>query len=344
MTTTRRPITIDSALAHSSAASAVSQLTPRQELVDQDAQTSIESALSANTLRTYKSALKGWQSYAHKHNINPIPAPEAALMNYLQFLAQQGRTIGTIKLTASAISKAHALAELDSPTGSERFKLFLRGLTRRIGKPQRQASPLDNHALSAIEATACSPRRGRGGKMETEAAARARGLMDIAIVRTLSDAALRRSEAVALNWGNIQTDPRGAILTITRSKTDIQGKGATVWISPQALCALEAIRPADCNPQDPVFTSTQTTRNGTKGKYRMHAEQMSRRIAAAANAAGLKDHYSGHSGRVGFVARATRQGAPTDAIMRHARWKSPGMVAEYGRNETGAEILKYISS
>ena len=61
-----------------------------------------------------------------------------------------------------------------------------------------------------------------------------------------------------------------------------------------------------------------------------------RRIAAAAEAAGLGKRFSGHSGRVGMAQRMTRNGAPAAATMRQARWASTRMVARYTRNETAA--------
>ena len=314
-----------------------------EDFVDEDAQETIQSALSDNTIRIYNASLKAWSIYAFERGIQPLPAPEPSVINYLQSLARDGKTLSSIKVVVAALSKAHKVGGYANPLESPMVKLFMRGLSRRIGKPQRQAAALDDHALSAIEATASKPRRGRGGKTETTETARLRGLVDVAIVRVISDAALRRSEAVSLNWEDVHENDRGGVIMVKRSKTDVTGEGATVWISRKAMNALNAIRPDDWRPIDPVFTTGQSLRKGIKGRYRMSGDQLSRRVAAAARAAGLGEGFSGHSGRVGFVARATRLGAPTDAVMRHARWRSSSMVASYGRNEAGAEILKYIS-
>ena len=67
------------------------------------------------------------------------------------------------------------------------------------------------------------------------------------------------------------------------------------------------------------------------------AAQLSRRIAAAAAHAGLEGDYSGHSGRVGMAVRMATHGAPTAAVMRQGRWRSPAMVARYTKAvEAGA--------
>ena len=313
-----------------------------EEVVEAKAQDTMRAALSENTIRIYNSALRSWFIHAFGRGLRPLPATAASVINYLQTLADAGKTLSSIRVVVAALSKAHKVAGYTSPVDSEDVKQFMKGLARRIGKPRKQAAPLDDHALSAIEATALKPRPGRGGHIETPGMARMRGLMDIAIARVISDAALRRSEAVALDWQDVQVDSRGGILMVNRSKTDTAGEGATVWISPKALTALLAIRPEHYQPADPVFTSGQVSGEGGHAN-RMSGEQLNRRVASAAMAAGLGEGYSGHSGRVGFVARATRHGAPTDAVMRHARWKSSAMVASYGRNEAGTEILQYIS-
>ena len=58
---------------------------------------------------------------------------------------------------------------------------------------------------------------------------------------------LRRSEAAALTWGDIQRwdDGSGRIIVI-RSRTDVEAAGVGVAITPAAMQALDAIRPGGC--------------------------------------------------------------------------------------------------
>ena len=61
----------------------------------------------------------------------------------------------------------------------------------------------------------------------------------------LSDGGLRRSEAAALTWGDVQRwDDGSGRITVVRSKTDTEAQGAVVAITPTAMRALDAIRPA----------------------------------------------------------------------------------------------------
>ena len=76
--------------------------------------------------------------------------------------------------------------------------------------------------------------RGRGIETAEQAAERAR--FDLALVAALSDAGLRRSEAAALTWGDVQRwDDGSGRITVIRSKTDVEAAGAVVAITPAAM-------------------------------------------------------------------------------------------------------------
>ena len=144
----------------------------------------------------------------------------------------------------------------------------------------------------------------------------------------LSDAGLRRSEAAALTWGDVQRweDGSGRI-TVIRSKTDVEAQGAVVAITPVATEALSAIRPAGVASDEKVFGLSES--------------QIARRVKAIARAAGLEnwEFFSGHSGRVGMAEahgperRAhprDRTPGPLEAGRRHGRPLHPRRVRRVG--------------
>ena len=65
----------------------------------------------------------------------------------------------------------------------------------------------------------------------------------------------------------------------------------------------------------------------------MTAKTINRRVKATAQAAGLGEGFSGHSGRVALARRMGRASAPDSAIMREGRWSSSAMVAKYARGD-----------
>ena len=173
-----------------------------------------------------------------------LPAEPLTVARYLATRANSGATIATMRLATSAISKAHQWAKLESPCKDPGVRASLKGWGRRLAKPQRQSGALTADFLAVIRLTAVQPRaRGRGIETVEQAAERAK--FDLALVAALSDAGLRRSEAAAFTWADIQRwDDGSGRITVVRSKTDVEAVGAVVAITPAAMSALDAIRPA----------------------------------------------------------------------------------------------------
>ncbi len=290
----------------------------------------LEDAQSENTRKNYASQVQRFQAWCGREGFIPLPAPPEVVAAYAAELADDGKSMSTVRLAVSAIVDAHRSAGLESPV-TVGVSETLRGLTRRVGAAQKQAKPLDADALAAIRATAFMPRTTRGGSLELEETALKRGRLDIALASVLSDAGLRISEAAALCWRDVLDAEDGAgLVYIERSKTDQVGEGAYVVITPDTLTALKELRQDTeaWTDDEPVFGLSES--------------QISRRIASMARAAGLGDGYSGHSGRVGLALRMTRRGAPLQAVQTHGRWKSPAMPARYTRGEKALEALEWL--
>ena len=283
------------------------------------------------TKRAYARAIRQFETWALARGQPALPARPETVAAYLADRADRGASISTVRADAAGIAAAHRAAGHDAPTAAEGVRATLRGLARqRAGHSRHQAQALTDSALAAIRATARQPRRGRGGALEIPTNAEARGNTDIALCALASDAGLRRAELAALAWDDIETWEDGSgRLSIRRSKTDQEGDGAVVYLTPQTMRELEATRPDGQTGTGPVFM--------------LGPAQLSRRIAAAAQAAGLGEGFSGHSGRVGLARRMTAKGAPTADVMRQGRWESPTMVANYTRGETAGQAAHYLT-
>ena len=282
---------------------------PELRAADQGVAQSLEAVLSDNTRRTYDAQWRIFAGWFDDVGLSPLPAEPLTVARYLATRANTGASITTLRLATSAISKAHEWAKLESPCRDSGVSASLKGWGRRLSKPQRQSGALTADVLAVIRLTAVQPRR-RGRGFETPEQAAEREKSDAALVAVLSDAGLRRSEAAALTWGDVQQweDGSGRI-TVVRSKTDAEAQGATVAITPAAMQALSAIRPAGAGGGEKVFGLSES--------------QIARRVKAIAKAAGLEnwEYFSGHSGRVGMARRMAQNGAPTHEIERQGRWK-----------------------
>ena len=304
---------------------------PAPWAADQGVASSLESVLSDNTQRVYGTQWRIFTGWCDEVGLTSLPAEPLTVARYLAARANAGASIATMRLATSAISTGHEWAKLESPCRDLGVRASLKGWGRRLAKPQRQSGTLTADVLAVIRLTAVQPRK-RGRGIETPDQAAERGKFDVALVAVLSDAGLRRSEASSLTWGDVQRweDGSGRI-TVVRSKTDAEAQGAVVAITPAAMTALSAIRPAGAGGGEKVFGLSES--------------QIARRVKAIARAAGLADweFFSGHSGRVGMARRMAQKGAPTHEIERQGRWKQGGgMVGRYTRGESAGSALRYL--
>ena len=115
--------------------------------------------------------------------------------------------------------RTHRDAGHASPCAHPGVRNIIAGHARRQGVAPRQAQPIDRTAAQAIAATAARPRAGRGGT-ETRPQAARRAALDVALVYVMRDGLLRRSEAAALRWADLENAEDGSgRLLIRRSKT-----------------------------------------------------------------------------------------------------------------------------
>ena len=304
---------------------------PALRAADQGVADALESLLSDNTRRVYGAQWKLFNEWCDSVDLRSLPAEPLTVARYLAVRAGDGASVATLRLAASAIAKAHEWAGHESPCRDPGVRASLRGRGRRLARPRRQAGALTADVLAVIRLTAVQSRlRGRGIETPAQAAERAR--FDLALVAVLSDGGLRRSEAAALTWGDLQRwDDGSGRITVVRSKTDAEAEGAVVAITPAAMRALDAIRPMGVGGGQKVFGLSES--------------QIARRVKVIAKAAGLADweFFSGHSGRVGMARRMAQNGVPTDEIERQGRWKQGGgMVGRYTRGECAGSALRYL--
>ena len=291
----------------------------------------LENAQSVNTRRNYAGQYRKFRVWCECEEQSPLPASPEVVAAYAVELADEGKSLSTVRLAVASIVDAHRRVGLESPVNAGVAET-LRGLMRQVGVNQKQAKPLDADALAAIKATAFTPRRSRGGSLETESTALKRGRLDIALASVLSDAGLRVSEAAQLRWRDILDTETGAgLVYVERSKTDQVGEGAYVAITPDTLVALKLLQ------GDPGVMP-----DGDAPVFGLSMSQISRCVDGMARVAGLGDGFSSHSGRVGLAIRMTRRGAPLQAVQAHGRWKSPQMPARYTRGEKALEALEWL--
>jgi integrase len=154
---------------------------------------------------------------------------------------------------------------------------------------------------------------------------------DIALVLVMRDLLARRSEAVALDIADISYDSDGSgTVMIRRSKTDQNGEGHELYLSPPAITRLRRWIDTAGLTEGALFRAVDKA--GRPGD-RLQAAEVSRIVKRLARKAGLSDaavaRMSGHSCRVGMAQDLVAAGADMAGLMQAGRWKSMQMPARY---------------
>ena len=165
-------------------------------------------AHSANTRRAYDAQYRLFVQWAEKQGRwTDLAAayPSEAVCEYLAARVERGNVSSTLQLIVCAIRARSKNAGLPDPTRNETVRRMLRDARIRGHEP-RQATGLTRRDMLKIRPLA-TPKQW-------------------ALLRLMRDCLLRRSEASAVRWRDLEREPDGTgRLTVPYSKTDQNGKG-----------------------------------------------------------------------------------------------------------------------
>lgn len=290
----------------------------------------LEAERTPATRRAYGGAVRVWSEWARRGAYAVFPAAPEGLARFLVERHAQGLSVSSLRLSLAALADWHVRAGFDDPTKHPAVRAVARGLRRLPSDAARQAKALTSEVLAVLRAAPLKRRALPFGARESAAEAKARQAFDLALAHVLSDGGLRRGEAAVLAWDDVERQPDGSgRLLVRRSKTDREGVGAVVYLTPLSVRLLGRLaRLNGVRPDGRVF--------GLTGR------RLSDRIARMCEEAGLGPGYSGHSGRVGLARRMVARGAPQALVQLQGRWKDPAMVARYARNENVSSVAPWL--
>ena len=150
---------------------------------------------------------------------------------YLTKRAEDGLAVSSLQVARAAVRAAHRLAGVPLNLDDPKLGLVMEGIVRTHGvRPRRQAAPAVPDVLRRLLA-ALAGLEGLPAPNTPAAAAPALAARHRAMLLIGFGAALRRSEIVALKFGDIEVvENRGLSVLVRRSKTDQHGKGRTIAI------------------------------------------------------------------------------------------------------------------
>lgn len=278
-----------------------------------------------NSRRSIRADWRHWVAFCAARDRVAMPIAFSDLKEFLDALIDAGYKRATLDHLLFTLKLASQLWSCPSPTDSLEFRWYWKQMGReRLARHQHQAAALNFEELDAIAAAVDE--------------ADPRSLRDAAFAAVAYDLMARASELVAMRWKDIDfgLDPEGggAIYTMPRSKTDQEGKGTEIYLTPPTVARLRAWAAHRFEENPFVFHALPRYTGQTMDRTRPLAVREAARIfERVAHRAGTGKPLSGHSARVGGAQDMTRGGMDLPAIMQAGRWKSPSMPARYAEKE-----------
>jgi len=278
----------------------------------------VEAGLSGapNTARAYAADLRRFGEWCATHGHSPLPASVDALVGFFTSLAEAGKKVATLQRHCAAISKAHAVRGVNSPTDDKQFQIFMDGVRRVHGVRQKQAPAFSLAQLKQLV---------RGLPIETPA-----GLRDRAILLLGFTGAFRRSELTALNVEDLRFTEDCLVVSLGRSKTNQLGdyEEKAIFYSPEsAVCPIRSLKAWLAQlerSEGPVFVMLR------KGS-RLTTNRLSDQTINTLVQRYLGASYTAHSLRASFVTVAKLNGADDSKIMNQTKHKTSAMIRRYTR-------------
>lgn len=285
----------------------------------------IAHSLAPATRRSYESGWRIFEAWcretrAVRLGASCLRATAEHVAEFAADLATRGQRPSTIEARIAAIRFRFERAQLPSPTLAPIVRDTLRGIRRRHGTAPRRKDALTVCQLAQMVAFCDdSPR----------------GLRDRALLLLGFAGALRRSELVALEVGDLDpSDPRGLLVTVRRQKNDPEGRGhirAVLRANSEGLCPVRAVArylEAVGVTEGPVFRRISGQGRVLGG---LDGRSVSRLVRELARRCGFDADLSGHSLRIGFVTAARERGASLESIADHTGHQSLRQVSVYTR-------------
>lgn len=280
----------------------------------------IEGAYSPNTIRAYRADFEEFMRYCDTVAAPSLPADPQVVASFIDSVSSNGQTSATIRRKLVSIAAIHRLSRHPDPTKDGDVRLAMRKMHRKLGRLCDQAygitAPLLERLLAATTADL-------------------RGLRDRALLLLAYETMRRRAELVSLRIEDMVESPSGARLLLRKSKTDQEGRGTRLHISPLALAAIKEWLGAAGIDHGYILRGVMANSHLSES---LGASQVGRIYKRLAQAAGLAENtvrqISGHSLRVGAAQDLLRNGATLPQIMVKGGWAKVDTVMRYVENTT----------
>lgn len=286
-----------------------------------DATRYLEHSKSENTRRAYRADWADFTAWCAKYNRAPLPALPDTVAYYLADRSQDLKT-STLQRRLATITEAHRAAGLVSPNKSAQVRLVWAGIRREKGVAQNHKKPvLTKHVREMVDNLPEGPL----------------GVRDRALILLGYAGAMRRSELVGLDFGDVSVGEEGLIVVIQKSKTDQVRAGRKIGIpfgEHPETCPVRAvlawIEEAEIE-EGPLFRSV--NKHGHVMETRLSDRAVAHVVQRSLVAAGKSPRgFAAHSLRAGLATQAAMNGVSERAIQDQTGHKSLAVMRRYIRD------------
>lgn len=277
-------------------------------------------AVPDNTRRAYQADWSDFRAWCWRRRRTALPATSETVALYLTARARTHKT-SSLGRRLTVIGKMHKIARLRTPTTDEHVRRVWRGILRTKREAVTRKRPT---LLTEIK------------KMLSTLSDQLSGKRDRALILFGFAGAMRRSELVSLNVGDLELVDEGFVVRIRQSKTDQTGKGRVIGIpygKHDETCPVKAMQAwlhATGLERGAIFRKV--NRHGDIEGDRLSGFSVAVIVKRSLKAAGISPRqFSGHSLRTGLITSADRAGVKEHDVMKQSGHRDVNVFRSYIR-------------
>jgi integrase len=277
-------------------------------------------AVPENTRRAYRADWSDFRNWCARRGRISLPATAETVALYLTARAKTHKT-SSLARRLTVIGKAHRAKRKDNPTKDERVKKVWRGILRTKGESVNRKRPT---LLAELKQMLLTVPPGLSGDR------------DCALILFGLAGAMRRSELVSLNVGDLELVDEGYIVRIRRSKTDQTGKSRAIGIpygKHRDTCPVRSMLSwlkASGIDRGAIFRKV--NRHGDLEGERLCGYSVAMIVKRCLKAAGINPRgFAAHSLRSGLITAAANAGLEEREIMQQSGHRDLKVFRNYVR-------------
>ena len=282
-------------------------------------------SLSPNTLRSYKSMWKKFETWCMANSLIVLPASVETIALYISSLGGVV-SFSTIDSTLAAIESVHEKSGQSILGNPSLYRRVRKGI-RRTHKEIQTLKQAQAITVLGLKGVCC--------KIKDDLS----GCRDKALLTLMFFGAFRRSEVVSLNFDHLQFNDKGMIVSLLQSKTsDIKQDIYIAHAKDKDLCPVNSLK---------AWIEKAQIKEGSIFRSLIKGGEIGNRLSGHTVSNIIKkyfgNNYSGHSARRGLVTASAEKGTSIHTIKKHSRHKSADMVLRYVEAAKGFDDSSVIT-